>query len=103
MNLCRSKVVTALSDVEQFGEAGTVSAGWLIDNVDPRLVPAVCFGLRAGTLFLLPVLLTAHISVPLVAFVVAFGVLDVATVPPTPHQFLSVPHGEVTRWWPEPR
>lgn len=66
-----------------FNVAGTVSAGWLIDNVDPRLVLATCFGLRAGTLFLLPVLLTSHVSVPLVAFVVAFGVLDVATVPPT--------------------
>ncbi|MFD6397196.1 MFS transporter [Nocardia sp. NPDC060249] len=62
---------------------GTVSAGWLTDRIDPRLLLAVFFLGRGVSLALLPVLFTSGWSPDLVAFAVVFGILDVATVPPT--------------------
>ncbi|TCJ97354.1 MFS transporter [Nocardia alba] len=62
---------------------GTVSAGWLSDRIDPRLLLAVFFLGRGVSLALLPILFTSGRSPDLVAFAVVFGVLDVATVPPT--------------------
>ncbi|MGX1780724.1 MFS transporter [Streptomyces diastaticus] len=63
--------------------AGTVAAGRLTDRVDARRVLAACFGLRALTLVALPLLWSPSVGVPLMAFAVLFGLLDVATVPPT--------------------
>ncbi|MFD3745307.1 MFS transporter [Nocardia sp. NPDC058633] len=62
---------------------GTVSAGWLSDRIEPRLLLAVFFLGRGVSLALLPVLFTSGWSPDLVAFAVVFGILDVATVPPT--------------------
>ncbi|MFI1234757.1 MFS transporter [Nocardia salmonicida] len=62
---------------------GTVSAGWLTDRIEPRLLLAVFFLGRGLSLALLPVLFTSGWSPDLVAFAVVFGILDVATVPPT--------------------
>ncbi|GAA1369322.1 MFS transporter [Streptomyces beijiangensis] len=66
-----------------FNVAGTVFSGWLTDRIDPRRLLAVYYALRGVTLLSLPMLMTASVSPPLVAFVVLFGLLDVATVPPT--------------------
>nr|WP_245008964.1 MFS transporter [Streptomyces albidoflavus] len=74
---------TLLALVGIFNVAGTIAAGRLTDRVDPRRVLAACFGLRALTLVALPVLWSPSVGVPLVAFAVLFGLLDVATVPPT--------------------
>nr|WP_259305349.1 MFS transporter [Streptomyces koyangensis] len=74
---------TLLALVGIFNVAGTVAAGRLTDRVDPRRVLAACFGLRALTLVTLPLLWSPSVGVPLVAFAVLFGLLDVATVPPT--------------------
>ncbi|MFD9548345.1 MFS transporter [Nocardia salmonicida] len=62
---------------------GTVSAGWLTDRIEPRLLLAVFFLGRGLSLALLPVLFTSGWSPDLVVFAVVFGILDVATVPPT--------------------
>ncbi|MFD4352386.1 MFS transporter [Nocardia sp. NPDC058518] len=62
---------------------GTVSAGWLTDRIEPRLLLAVFFLGRGVSLALLPVLFTSGLSPDLVVFAVVFGILDVATVPPT--------------------
>ncbi|MFD5028313.1 MFS transporter [Streptomyces sp. NPDC058373] len=74
---------TLLALVGIFNVAGTIAAGRLTDRVDPRRVLAACFGLRALTLVALPLLWSPSVGVPLVAFAVVFGLLDVATVPPT--------------------
>ncbi|MFE1610046.1 MFS transporter [Streptomyces albidoflavus] len=71
---------TLLALVGLFNVAGTIAAGRLTDRADPRRVLAACFGLRALTL---PLLWSPSVGVPLVAFAVLFGLLDVATVPPT--------------------
>ncbi|MGY0498610.1 MFS transporter [Nocardia sp. FBN12] len=62
---------------------GTVSAGWLTDRIEPRLLLAVFFLGRGVSLALLPVLFTSGWSPDLVVFAMVFGILDVATVPPT--------------------
>ncbi|WP_436738700.1 MFS transporter [Streptomyces sp. BBFR102] len=74
---------TLLALVGVFNVAGTIAAGRLTDRVDPRRVLAACFGLRALALVSLPLLWSPSVGVPLVAFAVLFGLLDVATVPPT--------------------
>ncbi|APE35061.1 MFS transporter [Nocardia mangyaensis] len=62
---------------------GTVTAGWLTDRVEPRYLLAVFFAARGVSLALLPALFSSGLSPDLVAFAVVFGILDVATVPPT--------------------
>ncbi len=72
-----------LAAIGVFNVAGTVASGWLTDRLDPRRLLAAYYALRGLTLLALPLLLTAEIGAPLVAFAVLFGLLDVATVPPT--------------------
>ncbi|WP_093423002.1 MFS transporter [Saccharopolyspora flava] len=61
---------------------GTVGSGWLTDRLDPRLLLTACFALRGVSLALLPWLFGPVVRPGMVAFVVVFGLLDVATVPP---------------------
>ncbi|MFD4369190.1 MFS transporter [Rhodococcus sp. NPDC058521] len=63
--------------------AGTVTAGWLSDRIEPRMLLAVFFVGRGISLAALPLLFAADLGPNLVAFAVVFGILDVATVPPT--------------------
>ncbi|MGW6358184.1 MFS transporter [Streptomyces sp. NPDC055092] len=72
-----------LSLIGIFNVAGTVASGWLTDRADARRLLAVYYALRGLTLLALPLLLTSAVDAPLVAFTVVFGLLDVATVPPT--------------------
>jgi predicted MFS family arabinose efflux permease len=71
-----------LSVIGVFNVAGTVASGWLTDRVDPRRLLAGYFALRGGLLAALPWLLASTVQPSMVFFVVAFGLLDVATVPP---------------------
>ncbi len=71
-----------LSLVGVFNVVGTVSSGWLTDRVDPRWLLVGCFASRAVALMCLPLLFAAAVRPSMVVFVVVFGVLDVATVPP---------------------
>ena len=59
--------------------AGTISAGWLTDRIEPRALLAVFFLIRATALAILPTIFTSEIDAGLIAFAVAFGILDVAT------------------------
>ncbi|MGY0024294.1 MFS transporter [Streptomyces sp. YJ-C3] len=72
-----------LSLIGIFNVAGTVASGWATDRFDPRRLLAAYYALRGASLLALPLLLSATVDPPLVAFTVAFGLLDVATVPPT--------------------
>ncbi|MFE2375224.1 MFS transporter [Streptomyces sp. NPDC059398] len=72
-----------LALVGVFNVGGTVLSGWLTDRLDPRRLLAVYYALRGVSLLCLPVLMSATVRPPMVAFVVVFGLLDVATVPPT--------------------
>lgn len=72
-----------LSLVGIFNVAGTVGSGWLTDRFDARRLLAGYYAARGLSLLLLPLLLSDRAGAPLVTFAVVFGLLDVATVPPT--------------------
>jgi predicted MFS family arabinose efflux permease len=72
-----------LSLIGVFNVAGTVASGWATDRVDPRRLLAAYYALRGLALLSLPLLLGPGVDPPLLAFTVVFGLLDVATVPPT--------------------
>ncbi|MFE4057738.1 MFS transporter [Streptomyces sp. NPDC059096] len=65
-----------------FNVAGTIASGWLTDRMDARRLLAVCFALRGALLLSLPVVMAATVDPAMMVFVVAFGLLDLATVPP---------------------
>lgn len=72
-----------LTMVGIFNLVGTVVSGWLTDRYDPRWLLAGYYTLRGISLLLLPMLLGPTVQPSLVLFVILFGLLDVATVPPT--------------------
>ncbi|WP_017587675.1 MFS transporter [Nocardiopsis ganjiahuensis] len=72
-----------VSTIGVFSLVGTVISGWLTDRFDPRRLLVLYYGGRGLLLTALPVLLGPEAGPAIVAFVVVFGLLDVATVPPT--------------------
>ncbi|MGW6454961.1 MFS transporter [Streptomyces sp. NPDC055078] len=73
---------TLLALIGVFNVAGTVASGWLTDRADPRRLLALYFTLRGILLVLLPMMMAATVNPAMMAFVVVFGLLDLATVPP---------------------
>ncbi|MFI9392855.1 MFS transporter [Streptomyces bauhiniae] len=73
---------TLLAGIGVFNVAGTVASGRLTDRLDARRLLAVFFTLRGLLLLALPLIMTATVRAPMLAFVVLFGLLDLATVPP---------------------
>ncbi len=73
---------TLLALIGVFNVAGTIASGWLTDRVDARRILAVTFLLRGLLMVGLPLIMTATVSAPMLVFVVVFGLLDLATVPP---------------------
>ncbi|MFD9503778.1 MFS transporter [Streptomyces sp. NPDC060035] len=73
---------TLLALIGIFNVAGTIGSGWLTDRMDPRRLLAVHFALRGILLVLLPLMMAATVNPAMMVFVVAFGLLDLATVPP---------------------
>ncbi|MEW2604918.1 MFS transporter [Streptomyces sp. NPDC047916] len=71
-----------LAAIGVFNVIGTVASGWATDRRDPRRLLSVFFALRGLLLMCLPMLMSATVEPPMVAFVIAFGLLDLATVPP---------------------
>ncbi|MET8380621.1 MFS transporter [Streptomyces microflavus] len=73
---------TLLALIGVFNVAGTIASGWLTDRKDARRLLAVFFALRGVLLVLLPLMMAATVNPAMMVFVVAFGLLDLATVPP---------------------
>ncbi|GAA2256313.1 MFS transporter [Streptomyces ruber] len=73
---------TLLALIGVFNVAGTIGSGWLTDRTDARRLLAVYFMLRGLLLVSLPLMLAATVNPPMMFFVFAFGLLDLATVPP---------------------
>ncbi|MFC9946217.1 MFS transporter [Streptomyces pratensis] len=71
-----------LAAIGVFNVVGTVASGWATDRRDPRRLLALFFALRGLLLMFLPLLMSATVQPSMMAFVVAFGLLDLATVPP---------------------
>ena len=72
-----------VSAVGVFSLVGTVASGWLSDRSDPRWLLASYYAGRAVLSAALPLVLGPQAGPATVTFVVLFGLLDVATVPPT--------------------
>ncbi len=72
-----------VSTIGVFSLVGTVISGWLTDRFDPRRLLVLCYAGRGLLLASLPALLGQDAGPAIVVFVVVFGLLDVATVPPT--------------------
>lgn len=72
-----------LAAIGIFSFTGTIASGWLTDRLDPRWLLAGYYSLRGLTLILLPLVMTPDVELPMLAFVVVYGLIDVATVPPT--------------------
>src|SRR5204863_440852 len=72
-----------LAMIGVFNVGGTIASGWLTDRFDARRLLAVTYALRGTSLVFLPLLLAPVVRPAVVFFVIVFGLLDVATVPPT--------------------
>ncbi|MFP5020106.1 MFS transporter [Pseudonocardia phyllosphaerae] len=62
---------------------GAAASGWLTDRYGPVLLLVGYYGARAVSLVLLPSVLGPGAGTAAVGFAVAYGLLDLATVPPT--------------------
>jgi sugar phosphate permease len=71
-----------LSLIGIFSSLGAVASGWLTDRFDPRRLLSVYFAVRALTLLALPMVFSSTVQPSMIAFVVVYGLVDVATVPP---------------------
>lgn len=66
-----------------FDVAGTIFSGWLTDRFNPVVLLGVYYSLRGISLIFLPMLLSSEVHLPMVFFIVFYGLDWVATVPPT--------------------
>ena len=80
--LSTASASTVLLLIGVFNIPGTIASGWLTDRFSNRRILSTSFVCRAATLLCLPLLLGATLDWQLVVFGVAFGLFDVATVPP---------------------
>jgi MFS family permease len=66
-----------------FDFVGTILSGWLTDRVNPVYLLMFYYGLRGLALFTVPFVLGPTVELPLMFFVVFYGLDWIATVPPT--------------------
>nr|WSX51925.1 MFS transporter [Streptomyces sp. NBC_00974] len=72
-----------LAVIGLFDVIGTVFSGWLTDRFEARRLLVVYYALRGISLLFLPMLLAPAVHLPMVFFIVFYGLDWVATVPPT--------------------
>ena len=66
-----------------FDFVGTILSGWLTDRVNPIWLLMFYYGLRGLALFTVPFVLGPTVELPLMFFVIFYGLDWIATVPPT--------------------
>jgi predicted MFS family arabinose efflux permease len=72
-----------LAVIGVFDVVGTIASGWLTDRYEPRRLLAVYYAFRGLSLLFLPYLLAPSVHLPMIFFIVFYGLDWVATVPPT--------------------
>lgn len=72
-----------LAVIGVFDVVGTIASGWFTDRFDSRRLLAVYYALRGVSLLFLPMLLGPAVHLPMLFFIVFYGLDWVATVPPT--------------------
>ncbi|MBB6000929.1 MFS transporter [Streptomonospora salina] len=93
---------TLLAGMGVFNVIGAAGSGWLTDRMSaPRLLAAYYF-LRGVSLLLLPLFMASTVQAPMIVFVIVYGLLDLATVPPTIalcREFYGNANGSVIFGW----
>jgi sugar phosphate permease len=72
-----------LAVVGIFDVGGTIASGWFTDRIDPRKLLLAYYTLRGVGLLVLPSLLSPHTTPSTWVFIIFYGLVWVATVPPT--------------------
>jgi hypothetical protein len=72
-----------LAVIGVFDVLGTIASGWFTDRFEARRLLAVYYAFRGISLLFLPMLLAPSVHLPMVFFIVFYGLDWVATVPPT--------------------
>lgn len=72
-----------LATIGIFNTVGAACSGWLTDRIDPRWLLVAYYLSRTLTLMMLPTFMAPTVQPFMVVFVVVYGLLDLATVPPT--------------------
>lgn len=62
---------------------GAAGSGWLTDRFGERGLLAAYYALRGLSLLVLPLIMGSTVGKPMLVFAVGYGLLDLATVPPT--------------------
>jgi MFS family permease len=75
-----SVAASTLALIGALNIVGTLSSGYLTDRINPRMLLAMYYGLRAASLVLLP---TVSTEAGLWVFALIFGLDYIATLPPT--------------------
>lgn len=81
---------------------GAAASGWITDRIDPRWLLGSYYLIRGASLLLLPILFAPTVQPGMLAFAVIYGVLDLATVPPTVgfcREFYGNDNGAVVFGW----
>jgi len=81
--MAETTAASLLALIGIFDIVGTVASGWLTDRVDSRILLAVYYALRGGSLMLLPALFGDDVRPSMLVFILFYGLDWVATVPPT--------------------
>lgn len=74
---------TLLAVMGIFNVFGAAGSGWLTDYISERWLLATYYSLRGVSLVLLPLFMTSTVQTEMVIFAIGYGLLDLATVPPT--------------------
>jgi predicted MFS family arabinose efflux permease len=85
-----------------FNVLGASGSGWLTDRASASWLLAAYYFLRGVTLLVLPLLMASEVHPGMVAFAVIYGLLDLATVPPTialSREFFGDENGPVVFGW----
>lgn len=72
-----------LAIVGIFDLIGTIASGWLTDRVNSMYLLVAYYGFRGLALLTVPAVLGPNIELPLLFFIVFYGLDWIATVPPT--------------------
>src|SRR5262249_38997637 len=81
--LPETTAASLLALVGLFDIVGTGASGWLTDRFDSRLLLGAYYGLRGGSLLVLPTLFAGAVRPSMLVFILFYGLDWVATVPPT--------------------
>lgn len=85
-----------------FNVVGAAGSGWLTDRFSARWLLVGHYGARAVSLLVLPLFMGSGVGAGMIVFTVVYGLLDLATVPPTIalcREFFGADNGPIVFGW----